>query len=80
MLNEPPFTPALCRMGRAALDWPQAELSAAADVALSTIRDFEAEKRKPRARTLTALRRALETRGVRFGREVNHISVSIPAI
>jgi hypothetical protein len=29
MLNETPFTPALCQMGRSALDWPQAELSAA---------------------------------------------------
>jgi hypothetical protein len=35
-------------------------------VALSTVADFEIDKREPRSDNLTAIRRALESAGVEF--------------
>lgn len=55
-----------CRAARALLAWTQAELGSASRVAQKTIADFERSARKPQARTLVDLRRALEEAGVEF--------------
>lgn len=58
--------PAQCRAARALLNWSQSDLEVAAKVAKKTIADFEREARQPYARTLEALRVALEAAGVEF--------------
>jgi len=60
------LTPAQCRAGRALINWSQAQLEAASQVAKKTIADFEREARTPYPRTLTAIRSALEAAGVEF--------------
>lgn len=55
-----------CRAARALLKWSQTQLAASSGVALSTVADFEIDKREPRADNLTAIRRALEDAGVDF--------------
>lgn len=58
--------PAQIRAGRALVNWSQNDLVAASKVAKKTIADFEREARQPYARTLAAIRTALETAGVEF--------------
>jgi DNA-binding XRE family transcriptional regulator len=60
------ITPAQLRGARALLALSQDDLAAASDVAKRTIAAFEAETRTPYARTLAALRAALEERGAIF--------------
>ena len=60
------ITPAQCRAARALLNWSQDQLETAAKVARKTIADFEREVRRTYARTLEALRAALEAAGVEF--------------
>ena len=60
------LTPAQCRAARALLNWSQDQLEGAAKVARKTITDFEREARTPYARTLAAIRSALEGAGVEF--------------
>ena len=55
-----------CRAARALLKWSQTQLAESAGVALSTVADFEIDKREPRSDNLTAIRRALEDAGVEF--------------
>jgi transcriptional regulator with XRE-family HTH domain len=57
---------AQCRAARALLDWSQSDLEASAQVAKKTIADLERGTRQPYARTLMALRAALEAAGVEF--------------
>lgn len=59
-------TPAQVRAARGLLDWRQTELAKAAKVGVRTVIDFEADRRKPIAINLTALRQALEEAGVAF--------------
>jgi transcriptional regulator with XRE-family HTH domain len=54
------------RSARALLQWSQADLAKAADVAVSTIADFEKGQRVPISNNLSAMRGALERGGVRF--------------
>lgn len=61
-----PFTPLMCRAGRALLDWSQPQLSQASGLGLSTVVDFERNRRKVSGDAIGALRRALETAGVVF--------------
>jgi transcriptional regulator with XRE-family HTH domain len=61
--------PAQCRAARALLNWSQVTLESAASVAKKTIADFEREARQPHARTLAAIRSALEAAGVEFIQE-----------
>ena len=55
-----------CRAGRALLGWTQQELALQADVATSTVADFERGKRTPVTNNLEAMLRALEAAGVDF--------------
>ncbi len=58
------LSPAQCRAARSLLSWRQDELEAASGVTKKTIADFERGARTPRARTLAAIKSALETAGV----------------
>ncbi|GGH55017.1 hypothetical protein GCM10010975_12150 [Comamonas phosphati] len=58
--------PAQIRAGRAMLDWSQDELAKAADVALTSVRDLESQKRAADSGTAAAVRRTLENAGIEF--------------
>ena len=60
------MTPEQCRAARAWLNWPQDALAKAASVGVSTVRDFEKERRVPIANNLGAMRTALESAGIAF--------------
>ena len=60
------MTPAQCRSARALLDLTQPELARSAKLGLSTIVDFERERRQVSAEAVGAIRTALEGAGVRF--------------
>lgn len=58
--------PAQSRAARALIGWSQTDLANASRVSISTIRDYETEKRQPIANNLAAIRAALEQAGVQF--------------
>lgn len=58
------LTPAQCRAGRALIGLNQPGLATAAGLGLSTIVDFERERRAVSPEAVAAIRRALETEGV----------------
>jgi transcriptional regulator with XRE-family HTH domain len=60
------MTPEQCRAARAWLEWSQGELASAANVGLSTVKDFETGKRTPIPSTQTAMRAVLERAGIGF--------------
>lgn len=60
------MTPEQCRAARGWLDWSQDELATAANVSLSTVRDFEKGRRVPIANNLAAMKAALEAKGIEF--------------
>ena len=60
------MTPEQCRAARALIEWSQDELAEKSVVAKRTIAAFEKNERTPYARTLDALRSALEAAGVQF--------------
>lgn len=60
------MTPAQCRAARAWLSWSQDDLAKAARVGLSTVKDFEGERRTPIEATQTAMGVALEREGIGF--------------
>ena len=60
------MSPEQCRAARGWLGWTQQELARRAGVGLSTVRDFEKKERTPIANNLAAIRRAIETAGVRL--------------
>lgn len=55
-----------CRAARGLLDWSQGRLAEAANVGLSTVRQFEGGARQPIANNLNAIRAAFEQAGVTF--------------
>jgi transcriptional regulator with XRE-family HTH domain len=63
------LSPEQCRAARAWLDWSQEELAQRAKVALSTVRDFEKERREPIANNIDAMQQALERGGMLFSSE-----------
>lgn len=60
------MTPAQCRAGRALLELTQPLLASAASVSLSTVVDFEKQRRQVSKRSVAAIRSALEASGVVF--------------
>jgi transcriptional regulator with XRE-family HTH domain len=60
------ITPAQVKAARALLAWSQQELASAAKVSPSTIADFERSARTPVPNNATAIREALESKGLRF--------------
>lgn len=66
MKENPPITPPQIRAARALVDWSQEELAAKAGVSLSTVRDYEKERRGGEMGGLKTIRRALENAGVIF--------------
>lgn len=58
--------PNQCRAARALLGWTQPQLAEAAGLGLSTIVDFEKERRALSDVSVTAITNALETAGVEF--------------
>jgi transcriptional regulator with XRE-family HTH domain len=55
-----------CRAARALLKWKQEELAEKAGLAVSTIKDFEAERRTPHASNLAQIERAFSEAGIEF--------------
>jgi transcriptional regulator with XRE-family HTH domain len=55
-----------CRAGRGLLKWSQRQLADNAGVGLSTVVDFENEKRESRPDNLQAVQSALEGAGIEF--------------
>src|SRR5258708_40015623 len=68
MEKQPPLTPSQIRAGRALLDWSQDQLAEAAGTSLSTVRDYEKERRGDieTVGTLSMIRLALQKKGVIF--------------
>lgn len=60
------MTPEQCRAPRGWLDWSQEHLASAANVSLSTIRDFEKGRRVPIPNNLKAMKATLEDAGIGF--------------
>ena len=60
------ISPAQSRAARGWLGWSQRELAKRAGVSLSTVQDFERGQRTPISNNMAAIRRALETAGVRL--------------
>ena len=58
--------PAQCRAGRALLDMTQPQLAELAGLGLSTVVDFEKERRQVSVAAVEAIRRALRRAGVEF--------------
>ena len=60
------MTPGQCRAARGLLEITQSQLARAADLGLSTVVDFEKERRQVSLGAVQAIRRALEGAGVEF--------------
>lgn len=60
------MTPAQCRAARALVGLSQDDLARSSQVAKATIAAFELDQRQPYARTISAIRAALESAGVIF--------------
>jgi transcriptional regulator with XRE-family HTH domain len=58
--------PSQCRGARALLDITQTQLATAARLGLSTVVDFERERRQVSPDAIATIREALETAGVEF--------------
>ena len=60
------MNPAQCRAARALIAWTQPRLAEAAEVGLSTVVDFEKERRAVSAEAVGKLATALQGAGVEF--------------
>ena len=60
------LTAAQCRAARALLNWSQDHLAEASKVGISTVGDFERDRRMPCDHLLRDMRSALESAGVEF--------------
>ena len=64
--NVEELNPAQCRAGRALLEITQTQLASSAGLGLSTVVDFEKERRHVSPESVEAIRRALVQAGVEF--------------
>ena len=60
------LVPAQIRAARALLGLSQEQLANSADIAVSSVRDIESNRRAPEAQTIASIRRTLENKGVVF--------------
>jgi transcriptional regulator with XRE-family HTH domain len=60
------MTPSQCRAARALIDWTQPDLAEASRLGLSTVVDFERERRRVSQDAVATMRGALERQGVEF--------------
>jgi len=60
------MSPAQCRGARAVLEMTQPQLATAAGVGLSTVVDFERERRSVSEDAVEKMQRALESAGIEF--------------
>jgi transcriptional regulator with XRE-family HTH domain len=60
------MTPAQCRGARALLDWTQPDLARAAGLGISTVIDYERERRRVSEVATSAIKSALEQQGIKF--------------
>jgi transcriptional regulator with XRE-family HTH domain len=60
------IVPAQVRAARALLNWSQEELAEAANVSLTTVRDFEGERRTTETGAMHDIRRVFDNEGVAF--------------
>lgn len=60
------MTPEQSRAARGWLGWTQGDLARESHVGLSTVKDYEAGKRRPIQNNLDAIQRALEAAGITF--------------
>jgi DNA-binding transcriptional regulator YiaG len=60
------ISPAQCRAARSLLDCDQGKLAESAGLGLSTVVDFERERRVVSGKAISAIRAALESAGVIF--------------
>ena len=58
------MTPSQCKAARALLNWTQPDLATRANLGLSTVVDFEKNRRRVSDEALKAIRTALESGGV----------------
>jgi transcriptional regulator with XRE-family HTH domain len=58
--------PAQCRAARALLDWTQPQLAKVAGLGLSTVVDYERDRRRVSEGAVRAIRDALEGAGIEF--------------
>jgi transcriptional regulator with XRE-family HTH domain len=65
------------RAARALLKWSQTQLADASGVGLSTVAEFENDKREPWLGNLAAMRLALESAGVIFENDGKYIGVKM---
>ena len=72
------MNPAQCRAARALLEWTQPQLAAAAKLGLSTVVDFEKNRRAVAPESVAAIRSALEKAGIVFMTGV-HLGVGMRA-
>jgi predicted transcriptional regulator len=64
--NVDTITPGQCKAARALLELTQGELADAATLGLSTIVDFEKQRRQVSVVAIRAIRHALAARGIEF--------------
>lgn len=60
------MTPAQCRAARALINWTQPKLAEASCLSLSTVVDFEKERRKVSPEAEASIQAALERAGIIF--------------
>lgn len=60
------MTPEQSRAARGWLGWAQGDLARESHVGLSTVKDYEAGKRRPIQNNLDAMQRAFEAHGIVF--------------
>jgi transcriptional regulator with XRE-family HTH domain len=60
------MSPEQSRAARGWLGWSQLELARRANVAVGTVRSFEAGQREPMVNNVAAMRRVIEAAGVRL--------------